>query len=77
MLLSSFSNHQETEKGLNQISNDAAKIDENYFSLIAEILSTAVAAVISTIYVLQVNILMGIIFVTFSCISLIPMLFGM
>ena len=76
MLLSSFSNHQETEKGLNQISNDAAKIDENYFSLIAEILSTAVAAVISTIYVLQVNILMGIIFVTFSCLSLIPMLFG-
>lgn len=61
MLLSSFSNHQEPEKGLNQISNVAAKIDENYFSLIAEILSTAVAAVISTIYVLQVNILMGII----------------
>ncbi len=46
------------------------------FSLIAEILSTAVAAVISTIYVLQVNILMGIIFVAFSCLSLIPMLFG-
>lgn len=76
MLLSSFSNHQEPEKGLNQISNVAAKIDENYFSLIAEILSTAVAAVISTIYVLQVNILMGIIFVAFSCLSLIPMLFG-
>ena len=76
ILLSSFSNHQEAEQGLNQISNDAAKIDENYFSLIAEILSTAVAAVISTVYVLQVNLLMGIIFVVFSCLSLIPMFFG-
>ena len=76
ILLSNFSHHKAVEKGLSQISNDAAKIDENYFSLIATILSTAVAAIISTIYVLQVNLLMGIIFVSFSCLSLVPMLFG-
>ncbi len=76
MLINSFALKEDAASGLNHISNDATKIDDQYFAVIAGILSTGTAAVISTIYVLQVNLLMGIIFVAFSCLSLIPMLFG-
>lgn len=76
MLINSFALGEDAETGLNHISNDATKIDDEYFSVIAGILSTGVAAIISSIYVLKVNLLMGIIFVAFSALSLIPMLFG-
>lgn len=76
MLINSFALKEDAASGLNHISNDATKIDDQYFAVIAGILSTGTAAIISTIYVLRVNLLMGIIFVAFSCLSLIPMLFG-
>lgn len=76
MLINSFALREDASSGLNHISNDATKIDEQYFAVIAGILSTGTAAIISTVYVLRVNLLMGIIFVAFSCLSLIPMLFG-
>ncbi|RVU70249.1 MULTISPECIES: ABC transporter ATP-binding protein [Lactobacillus] len=76
MLINSFALREDAAAGLNHISNDASKIDDQYFSIIAGILSSGAAAIISTIYVLQVNLLMGIIFIAFSCLSLVPMLFG-
>lgn len=76
MLINSFALKEDAASGLNHLSNDATKIDDQYFSVIAGILSTGTAAIISTIYVLKVNFLMGIIFVAFSCLSLLPMLFG-
>ncbi len=76
MLINSFALNEDAAAGLNHISNDATKIDDEYFSVIAGILSTGAAAIISTIYVLRVNFLMGIVFIAFSCLSLVPMLFG-
>ena len=76
MLRSSFIKQDSPSVGLNRVSNDAAKIDTDYFQVIAGLLENGTAAIISTIYVLHANWLMGIIFIAFSSLSMLPMMFG-
>lgn len=76
MMNVSFQQHEKVSKGLNRISNDANKIDDSYFQNIINVFVSGTGALISTIYVLNVNFVMGVIAIFFSALSMIPALFG-
>ncbi|MFT8337248.1 ATP-binding cassette domain-containing protein [Schleiferilactobacillus harbinensis] len=76
MLITSFQTGEQTSKGLNHITNDAGQIENRYFRVLSGITESSIAAVISTVFVLRVHWLMGLVFVAFSALSAIPMLLG-
>jgi ATP-binding cassette subfamily B protein len=76
MLITSFQTGEQTSKGLNHITNDAGQIENRYFRVLSGITESSIAAVISTVFVLRVHWLMGLVFVAFSVLSAIPMLLG-
>ncbi|MBP2058812.1 ATP-binding cassette subfamily B protein [Lactobacillus colini] len=76
MMNISFQHQEKVSKGLNRISNDANKIDDSYFQNIINVFVSGTEALISTVYVLNVNLVMGLIAILFSALSMIPALFG-
>ncbi|MCI2171030.1 ABC transporter ATP-binding protein [Schleiferilactobacillus perolens] len=76
MLTVSFQQGEATSHGLNHLTNDAAKIETNYFSALATLLTAICGAVLATTFVLSVHLLMGAIAIAFSALTMIPMVFA-
>lgn len=60
-------------KGINRLTNDANQIEARYFRLILDCGQNLMMTVISIWFVLAVNWLMGLVFVAFSALTMVPM----
>lgn len=76
LLTVSFQQGEKPSSGLNHLTNDAAKIEQNYFSALASLLTAIATTVLSTVFVLTVNLVMGLVFIAFSALTMVPMIFG-
>lgn len=65
--------NEPASKGINRLTNDANQIETRYFRLILDCGQNLMMTVISIWFVLVVNWLMGLIFVAFSALTMVPM----
>lgn len=72
VIATSFALGEADTKGLNRLTNDAGKIENQYFGYLVQLFVAATTTLVSAVFVLKVNWLLGLIFIAFSALGFIP-----
>ncbi|WP_162207912.1 ABC transporter ATP-binding protein [Lacticaseibacillus sharpeae] len=76
MLRGSFASGEDQNVGLNRMTGDAVKIQDQYFNVIAAIITAACTAIACAWLVFTSNWQLGLIKIAFSFLAMLPMAFG-
>lgn len=76
MLRGSFASGEDQNVGLNRMAGDAVKIQDQYFNVIAAIITAACTAIACAWLVFTSNWQLGLIKIAFSFLAMLPMAFG-
>lgn len=72
VITTSFALGETDTQGLNRLTNDAGRIETQYFGYLVQLFVAATTTFVSAVFVLKVNWLLGLIFIAFSALVFIP-----